>query len=42
MSTEVVEGFIKAYTGEPTPAVVAQFFDPITETDQKKMAVRDL
>jgi hypothetical protein len=37
VSTEVVEGFIKAYAGElPTPAVVAQFFDPVTETDQQK------
>jgi hypothetical protein len=36
ISTEVIEGFIKAYAGEhPTPAVVAQFFDPVTETDQK-------
>jgi hypothetical protein len=36
VSTEV-EGFINAYAGElPTPAVVAQFFDPVTETDQQK------
>jgi hypothetical protein len=28
---------IKAYAGElPTSAVVAQFFDPVTETDQQK------
>jgi hypothetical protein len=37
ISTEVDEGFIKACAGElPAPAVVAQFFDPITETDQQK------
>jgi hypothetical protein len=35
--TEVIKGFIQAYAGElPTPAVVAQFFDPVTETDQQK------
>jgi hypothetical protein len=37
VDTEVIEGFIQAYTGElPTQAVVAQFFDPVTEIDQQK------
>jgi hypothetical protein len=37
VSTEVVEAFIKGYTVElPTLVVVAQFFDPVTETDQQK------
>jgi hypothetical protein len=37
IDTEVIEGFIQAHAGKlPTPAVVAQFFDPVTETDQQK------
>jgi hypothetical protein len=37
VDTEVIEGFIQAYTGKlPTPAVVAHFFNPVTETDQQK------
>jgi hypothetical protein len=45
VSTEVVESFIKAYAGElPTPAEVAQFFDPVMETvpSQQRMDLRSL
>jgi hypothetical protein len=37
VDTEVIEGFIQTYAGKlPTPAVVAQFFDPVTKMDQQK------
>ena len=37
VDTETISGFIKAYAGDlPAPAVVAQFFDPVLETDLQK------
>jgi hypothetical protein len=35
VDTKVIKGFIQTYTGKlPTLVVVAQFFDPVTETNQ--------